>query len=187
MQKMNLQEAFQLYKYELISRSRQRLRDIKVREARRRVENEIGRQSSYASLRNQLHQYHQAHGSSTSLSQHYQSRNLSVKGGSATAAAAPRSKASVNRVFLVDRASSQNYLSPQPRGPMTADQIKEQTKKKYQRLPEVQQRQIKKKLEDDKKKNRIKSHIYKKAIQQKVLSDGPNFKRSFKALGYSIQ
>ena len=47
---------------------------------------------------------------------------------------------------------------------MTSKEIKNQTKKIYQKLPEVQQKQLKQRDEENKKRNRIKSMIYKKVL-----------------------
>jgi hypothetical protein len=65
---------------------------------------------------------------------------------------------------------------------MTITQIREQTRKLYERLPEVRAKQQKQISIDNQLKNRIKSSIYKKTIQQRVLTNGPNFKLNYKAL-----
>ena len=65
---------------------------------------------------------------------------------------------------------------------MSLRQMKEQTKKNYEKLPEVKQKHLREKIEELKKHNRLKYSIYKKTIQQRVLANGPNFNLSFKAL-----
>jgi hypothetical protein len=151
LQKMNLQEAFQLYKYDLISRSRQRQRDIKIREARRKVEADI-KIKAFMNVKNSIEQRSVGGGGGGHNSQRYANYQRSY--------ATSRKNNRDNRVnfFVIDR-----DIQPQrQRSIMTTEQIKEQTKKKYQNLPEVRQKQIKKKIEAEKQKNRIKSDIYKK-------------------------
>jgi hypothetical protein len=131
LQKMNLQEAFQLYKYDLISRSRQRLRDIKLREARRKVEADI-KIKAFVNMRDNI---------SRNRAYNYDMQQRG-RGGKQL------------NFFAVDRACC--------RPSMTTQEIKQQTRKKYQSLPEVRQKQVKKKLEAERQKNRIKSDIYKK-------------------------
>jgi hypothetical protein len=156
---MNLQEAFQLYKYDFISRSRQRQREIKINETRRKVESDL-KTKTYLTLRNRLE----------AKLIHQQQQQKSTK-------------KSNSEYFLIDALSSSNnkihqhqdhhhhhnhHVSDRLRKcrinnhQINSDQIREQTKKKYQKLPEVKQKQIKKQLEENKKRNRIKYNIYKK-------------------------
>jgi hypothetical protein len=145
LQKMNLQEAFQLYKYDLISRSRQRQREIKIREARRKVEADI-KVKAFMTVRNNIQRSVNNNQKQTGF--HQRSHQIMSR----------QNRNADNKInyFVIDR-----DVRP-ARSLMTTQQIKEQTKKKYQNLPEVRQKQIKKKLEAEKQKNRIKSEIYKK-------------------------
>ena len=65
---------------------------------------------------------------------------------------------------------------------MSVKEIKELTRKNYERLPEVKEKQIRERIEREKLLNKVRSSIYNKVIQEKVLSKGPNFGMRFKAL-----
>jgi hypothetical protein len=79
-----------------------------------------------------------------------------------------------NRAHEYERNKRYDYftaLSSRHRN-MSQKEMKDQTKKKYQKLPEVQQKILKEKLEENKLKNRIKSNLYKKVIIYKIDSNG---------------
>lgn len=65
---------------------------------------------------------------------------------------------------------------------MSLQEIRETTRKNYERLPEVKQRLVQQRLEEERQQNRLKYSIYAKTIQQRLLTSGPNFRLDFKAL-----
>ena len=69
-----------------------------------------------------------------------------------------------------------------PKRRMSIQEIKSQNKRLYEKLPEVQQKQSKQKIDEAKKLNRMRYSIYKKSIQQHVLNKGANFNQNFKAI-----
>ena len=52
----------------------------------------------------------------------------------------------------------------------------------FDRLPEVKHRFVQLRLEEQRLQNRLKYSIYAKTIQQRLLTNGPNFRLDFKAL-----
>lgn len=82
------------------------------------------------------------------------------------------------------RLFKQTSITQAPRRRLSSQEIKTITKKNYEKLPEVKQRQQKEKNEQAKKLNLIKSSIYKKTIQQHVLAKGPNFDLKYKAFDF---
>ena len=75
----------------------------------------------------------------------------------------------------------QQQQQQQTREPMSYEEIRQLTRKNYERLPEVKERETRERDQLDKKLNRYRSSIYKRTIQQHVLNAGPNFHMSFKA------
>ncbi|RNA20097.1 hypothetical protein BpHYR1_014906 [Brachionus plicatilis] len=136
---MSLQDAFLIFKKDLIERSNKRLRNIEERAQMRKL------QAEYDQKQVQM--------------------NLKLK--------------EVQRKFQVN--SKPKVEIPCKRA-MSSQEIRILTKKNYEKLPEVRQKQHKERLEQTRKLNLVKSSIYKKTIQQHVLSKGPNFGLNFKAL-----
>jgi hypothetical protein len=172
MGKMSLQEAFETFKYDLIARSRKRQTEIEQKAKQR--QNFIDYERKLA----ELNGHHQ-------------------KGAGSAKPSLGRTSHSASNVLLEKNGggggSRENYFevndvlqSKQKRRVMSAQEIKEMTKKNYSKLPEVKQKQVKQRLEQNKKLNLIKSSIYKKTIQQQVLAKGPNFKMKFRALEDAI-
>lgn len=158
--KFGLQEAFQVYKYDFLKKSRNRVKEIKIKAARRQVAKEL-KLDTLEQLNAKL-----AKNCKNLRHRENESNELNEK--------------KIN-YFTIDKA-----MFTKNRHVMSSQEIVEQTKKKYQKLPEVQQKKLKQKLEENKIRNRIKSNIFKKTIQQKVLSSGPNFQLNFKALENKI-
>ncbi|RNA05137.1 hypothetical protein BpHYR1_049976 [Brachionus plicatilis] len=154
--KIGLQEAFQIYKYDLLKNSRNRVKEIKIKAARRQVAKEL---------------------KIDTLEQLNAKFSNNIKNIKQRQNEASQDKEKKINYFTIDKA-----MFSKNRHVMSSQEIVEQTKKKYQKLPEVQQKKLKQKLEETKIRNRIKSNIFKKTIQQKVLSSGPNFNLNFKAL-----
>lgn len=158
LQKMSLQEAFRLYKYDLISRSRDRQREIKLKEARRRVESEIKSSSSSRAMchhltsKERIHDHRLKNDELHRLKLSRQSLKTS-KARNSQDQISGKKPTQPPRYFFIDH----NH----PPSVLTKKEIKEQTRRKYANLPEVRQRQIKQKIEEAKKANRIRSEIYK--------------------------
>lgn len=137
--KQCLQDAFQIHKYEFLKRSKNRVKEIKLKEARRQVATEL-KTSSYSifdpkapKLKNSKQDCSKDCNFASNKRYEY---------------------------FTIDKAPP--FSHQKARQVMSSQEIKEQTKKKYQKLPEVQQRQLKQKLEESKMRNRIKSNLFKK-------------------------
>ncbi|CAF0807171.1 unnamed protein product [Brachionus calyciflorus] len=156
--KIGLQEAFQVYNFDFLKRSRNRVKEIKIKAARRQVAKDL-KLDSLIQLDQKLSK----------------TRQFDKQ----------RAKESIDdkklNYFTIDKA-----MFSKNRHIMSSQEIVQQTKKKYQNLPEVQQKKLRQKLEENKIRNRLKSNIFKKAIQQRVLSSGPNFNLNFKALENQI-
>jgi hypothetical protein len=154
--KLSLQEAFETYKYDLISRSRQRQKEIQFRSEQRQRELEYEAE--------QIEDYHKR------MKNHQlMSRNLlALKKKTADEMRMKK----MNRKGLMFEINVENFMHKRQ---MTQQDIKKQTKKLYEKLPEVKQKQLKQKAEEIKRANRIKSSIYRKTLQQRVLTRGPNF------------
>ena len=73
---------------------------------------------------------------------------------------------------------------PTKRKQMSAQEMKEQTRRAYEKLPEVKSKKLRQQQEELKMSNRLRHSIYKRAIQEKVLTSGPNFSMDFKALSF---
>lgn len=158
--KFGLQEAFQIYKYDFLKNSRNRVKEIKIKAARRQVVKDL-----------KLDTLEQLN---AKISKNY--KNLKQRQNQLN----EENDKKIN-YFTIDKA-----MFTKNRHVLSSQEIIEQTKKKYQKLPEVQQKKLKQKLEESKVRNRIKSNIFKKTIQQKVLTSGPNFNLNFKALENQI-
>jgi hypothetical protein len=135
---MTLQEAFRIYKYNVILNSRKRVREIKSKETKRQVENEL-KIADY----NKMLELKRLHGF----------------GGSNRYAGAYRDDLEKRKYDYFSTWSAKNRN-------MSQKEIKDQTKKKYEKLPEVQQKKLKEKLDENRLKNRIKSNLYKKVTTQ---------------------
>ena len=129
--KLSLQESFEIYKYNLISNSRKRQREIQLRAQQRRQEAEYKTEQLTELERN--------------FKNTIKNRNLKLK--------------EFNKDYF--EINLDNFVHKRQ---MTSKEIKNQTKKIYQKLPEVQQKQLKQRDEENKKRNRIKSMIYKKVL-----------------------
>ena len=129
---MSLQEAFEMFNFDLISRSRKRLKEIKLRAEERRHEEQFKRERIELGIdadANSIGQRHLKH------------RNL----------------------LLTHHPLSENLFLAQRRA-MTSEQIKQQTNKLYKNLPEVKAKEKRMRVEEEKKRNRLKSSIYNRVI-----------------------
>ena len=155
--KLSLQEAFETYKYDLISRSRQRQKEIQFRAEQRQKELELEAE--------QIEDYNKRVKSQQLLSR----KLLSLKKRTAVELFARKSWNTKAVMFEINVG---NFMHKRP---MTQQDIKKQTRKMYEKLPEVKQKQLNKRAEETKRANRIRSSIYKKTLQQRVLTRGVNF------------
>lgn len=172
---MTLQEAFRTYRNDVIVNSRQRMRMIKAKETRRQLAKELllGHQDVdeletsaretefYRAMEERLEYESKRH----VLDRH---RELTSAGRRADRRrrsyfdelSRPGGMKQQRRAAPVSTSSSSMSLSHG----MSSREIKERTRKKYEKLPEVQQKLLREKLEESKAKNRIKSNIFKKVI-----------------------
>lgn len=122
---MSLQEAFETFRCDLISRSRLRQKEIKFRAQQRQQEAELRR----------LHEQEEMH----------QQQKIILK----------RSKSFRDtQQQMITKSSERRRMSIQ--------EIKHQNRKLYEKLPEVRQKKMKLKMEEEKRLNRMKSSIFKK-------------------------
>ena len=143
MEKMSLQDAFSTFKYDLIARSLKRQKEIELRSKQR--QNFIDYERKLAELNTER-----------------KSRGKSgITRASCSASNVMSGQKSRDNYFEVNDV---NKAQHQKRRVMSAQEIKEMTKKNYSKLPEVKQKQVKQRLEQTKKLNQIKSSIYKKVI-----------------------
>ena len=148
---MSLQEAFELNRYDVISRSRQRQKEIQYRSDQRRQETEfeIERFAAYQKKNDFSQRYNPT---KSTIASHYKPQcHVQPKSHSTETSGSHKSC-----YFEINVENFQHKRS------MTTQEIKTQTKKNYSKLPEVKQKQLKERAEEIKRRNRIKSDIYKK-------------------------
>ena len=121
-----------MHKKELIHRSNQRLRDIKLKSERERLKAEL-RNNKIA-----------------------QTEELNIKKMNRNNF---KKKYDYLQIDFDPEEKKTNFTK---RRNMSTKEIKNQTKKLYKKLPEVKQKELDKKMEEIKKHNRIKSAIFKK-------------------------
>jgi hypothetical protein len=131
-EKLSLQDAFRMRKQELIYRSNQRLRDIKLRSERERLKAEL--------RNNQLIQIDELNRKKTNEEKF-------------------KKKYDYLHIDFMPEEKKPNFTR---RRHMSTKEIKNQTKKLYKKLPEVKQKELDKKMQEIKKHNRIKSAMFKK-------------------------
>lgn len=154
---MSLQDAFRTHRYDVILNSRQRVRDLKAKETRRQLARELllrggdERQEVelYRSMAERLEHESRRHLIDRQRALAEKNRRFAYFNELATPTAAAASAAA-------------NRRQAQSGVPMSKREIKERTRRKYEKLPEVQQKLLREKLEENKAKNRIKSNIFKK-------------------------
>lgn len=159
---MTLQDAFRTYRYDVILNSRQRMRQLKAKETRRQLakemlirgggaaDNDAAETELYKSIEERLK---------------YESKRQVIDRHRQFAQKNRRFAHFEELAYPGMRVRSVPHVVPsyQPSsGGMSSREIKERTRRKYQRLPEVQQKLLREKLEENKAKNRIKSNIFKK-------------------------
>ena len=154
--KLSLQEAFETHKYDLISRSRQRQKEIQFRAEQRQKELEFEAV--------QIENYHKR-----MKNQQLMNRNLLVLKKKTSDELRMKK---LNKQGLMFEINVDNFMHKRQ---MTQQDIKKQTRRLYEKLPEVKQKQLKQRAEELKRANRLKSSIYRKTLQQRVLTRGPNF------------
>lgn len=179
---MTLQEAFRAHRYDVICNSRRRIRELKAKEARRQLAKELllGAAAAAASdeysttTRTPLACPSAAMDTETELYRQmahrleYATRRQVID--------RHRELCARNRRFAYFTELSTPgakrvpvhhcNAGPPPTAAMSQREIKERTRRKYEKLPEVQQRLLREKLEENKVKNRIKSNIFKKVRSQ---------------------
>ena len=146
-----MQEAFERNKLNVIFRSQERVRNIRVNSERRKFESTVKTKVLLDNLPSNKYKE-------------------------------PMGTRNVKQSYQNSDRFDEWYANRRKKLNMTSKEIKKQNLKNYKKLPEVRQREIKKSLDEVRKANRIKSYIFKKAVQQHVLSNGPNFPTKFKAL-----
>ena len=140
LQNMSLQEAFETFRRDLISRSTQRQYEIQSRAQQRHQDAEFKRQHyeimlgkkselEVDSRRRRAHQLQNQH----------------------------------NYSSYFERKSGDSELGQQRRR-MSVQEIKSQNRKMYEKLPEVQQKQERQRIEESRRLNRLKSSIFKKVL-----------------------
>lgn len=130
--KLTLREAFEMNNFKFISRSRKRQKEIKLRAEQRRQDVEFKRERIELGI-DPEYEYQIA--KKTHRLHQIPSQHYDIR---------------TERLFLAQRRQ------------MTAEEIKQHTEKIYKQLPEVKEKVKQRRLEDEKKKNRLKSSIYNK-------------------------
>lgn len=161
---MTLQEAFRLHRYDVIMNSKKRMRELKAKETRRQLAKElllcsdgvesvrVGDETElYRAMNERLEIDRRQH----LIERHHVMWN---KSNGRYAYFKELSTRTSSRRPHCCAAGSGADAAPS----MSKREIKERTRRKYEKLPEVQQRLLKEKLEENKVKNRIKSNLYKK-------------------------
>ena len=146
--KLSLQEAFETYRYDLISRSRQRQKEIQFRAEQRQTELEFEAQ--------QIENYHKR------LKTQQMNKKLQFIKKKNEAMVRNSTKG------LMFEINVDNFMHKRQ---MTQQDIKKQTKKMYEKLPEVKQKQLQQRAEEIKRNNRLKSSIYRKVIINNLFSN----------------
>ena len=129
-----MQDAFRMHKQELIYRSNQRLKDIKLRSEREKLKTEL--------RNNKLIQIDELN-----------RKRLNDEKF--------KKKYDYMQIYFKPEEKKPNFTR---RRHMSTKEIKNQTKKLYKKLPEVKQKELDKKMEEIKKHNRIKSAMFKKVV-----------------------
>ena len=151
--KMSLQEAFEMNRYDLISRSRQRQKEIQYRNELRRkeAEYEIERMALFQKNNNN-------NNLNVCIANKYKTKFTPSVNNNSNSNSKPKSEPLRINYFEVN---VENFMHKRQ---MSSQEIKTQTKKNYSKLPEVKQKQLQIRAEELKRRNRIKSTIYKKVI-----------------------
>ena len=159
--KMSLQEAFEMNRYDLISRSRQRQKEIQYRNELRRkeAEYEIERMALYQKNNNNNN-----NNLNVCTANKYKTKFTPNVNNSNNNGKPNKSEPLRINYFEVN---VENFMHKRQ---MSSQEIKTQTKKNYSKLPEVKQKQLQIRAEELKRRNRIKSTIYKKVTEKKMLS-----------------
>ena len=179
---LTLQDAFKMYKFDLILRSEQRLKNLKIKAEQDRLRSEM----------RMKHEMHRATSALAPSSSRGGKKPLSIDVTATTKKKHPGTMASEQRQPRFSSTGKfqhqhQQQQQQQQRKQLSQTDIKNQTNKVYKQLPEVRQKELDKKLNDVKRANRLKSAMFKKTIQKHVLQNGPNFNLNFNALKNSIQ
>lgn len=167
-----LQEAFNERRYDVVINSSSRVREIKAKKTRRELAKELLATSSLNHPPNSGSEVNHAETEiyrsmaerldyATKRQVVERHREWCVKNrrwAYFDELATPHAKSSMRCV------NYHHHQMPPPNSSASLSQreIKERTRRKYEKLPEVQQRLLREKLEENKVKNRIKSTIFKK-------------------------
>jgi len=151
--KMSLQEAFEMNRYDVISRSRQRQKEIQLRAEQRQKEQEYEIER-LAEMQRRLEVTCQNH-----VNQRY--IDLKKKPVAKPRVHSERPNRSEQARSAYFEINIENFSGHNKRA-MSSQEIKSQTRKNYSKLPEVKQKQVQQRAEEIKRRNRLKSDIYKK-------------------------
>ncbi len=148
--KMSLQEAFEMNRYDVISRSRQRQKEIQLRAEQRQKEQEYEIER-LAELQRRLE---------VTCQNHVNQRYIDLKKKPVVAKVAKETLRNEGKSAYFE-VNFDNFSGINKRA-MSSQEIKSQTRKNYSKLPEVKQKQLQQRAEEIKRRNRLKSDIYKK-------------------------
>ena len=150
---MSLQQALELLRPDFISRSRQRARRVRLLREEREHNAEIDRERRQMLL-------FSCNTCCSKPSTNSHSRNTSHR-----ALSAPPTRRSVSFVVPHDRSTSS-------RVPVSYQEMKQATKKKYQQLPEVHDRQRQMQMEEIRRRNVLRAKVFRARLRQHVQRHG---------------
>jgi hypothetical protein len=141
---MSLQQALELLRPEFVSRSRQRVRRIRLLREEREHNTEIDRE------RQQMLLF-----SCTNCCSNPTKRTVS----------APASRRNISYIVPYDPSNSS-------RVPLTFREIKRATKKKYDQLPEVNNRRRQNQMDEIRRRNILRAKVFRTRLRQHVIRHG---------------
>lgn len=142
---MSLQESLELLRPEFISRSRQRARRVRLLREEREHNTEIEREREQMLL--------------------FSCSTCSTNPSKRPVASAPPARRNIS--FLVP------YEPPHSsRLPLTYRQMKQQTKKKYEQLPEVKDRRLQNQMDEIRRRNVLRAKVFRTRLRQHVARHG---------------
>jgi hypothetical protein len=142
---MSLQQALELLRPEFLSRSRQRARRIRLLREEREHNSEIDRERREMLL--------------------FSCTNCCTNPTKRTVSAPSSSRRNVSYIVPYDR-------SDRSRIPLTYRQIKQETKKKYEQLPEVHDRRRQNQMEEIRRRNLFRAKVFRARLRQHVVRHG---------------
>ena len=151
-------------RYDVISRSRQRQKEIQLRAEQRQKEQEYEIER-LAEMQRRLE---------VTCQNHVNQRYIDLKKKPVGRVKETRGNVNQNEARSAYFEVNIDNFSGINKRAMSSQEIKSQTKKNYSKLPEVKQKQLKQRAEEIKRRNRLKSDIYKKVGLGFVKSKGFN-------------